>query len=69
MKTGKGAPLLLSAAMLLVRKACDIPIKSRPDKRPVEVEEGIRRRFRSPRTSEYVVSNSRGGKMLTEPWN
>ena len=69
-ENGQGRSIASECRHILVRKACDIPIKSRPDKKAGGSGGGSRKTAasRSPRTSEYVVSNSRGGKMLTEPY-
>ncbi len=69
-ENGQGRSIASECRHILVRKACDIPIKSRPDKKASGSGAGSRKTAApgSLRQSVYVMPNPRGGKMLTEPY-
>lgn len=77
-ENGQGRSIASECRHILVRKACDIPIKSRPEKKASSSSGGggASRKTPAPRAPrqpavpayQYVVPNPRGGKMLVEPY-
>lgn len=73
-ENGQGRSIASECRHILVRKACDIPIKSRPEKKASSSSGGggggSRKTLKAPRQPavQYVVQNPRGGKMLVEPY-